>query len=399
MADYVAKLGLDSSEHDRKLKQVERDAARSGQQIARNLQSGMNLARGVVGHNLLEKTFKSVGRSVAEFAKENSDAQRVVAQWEGLASRVSNTFGREYANLMEGLGGFADSAVGLFESGFEKITNAAADVMKLIAGTYGPGESAADVVAARQGREELDRHIRSVQQLRKEYAELQASQADAMGDTEGGARIRAKLKRDLALIAIAAGKDDPNVKAQRRDIVGGQFELDTEAIDSKAFDAQSKVLLDGLKLQRQLEGDVRKFTTQGRIDRLAASGSRETAALAGQAAEYQAKLEQIRKSYSIDDSARSALEREFVTQGRLSLLAEGNAAVSRLRSELTKAESPRSYRTIEAGLGNVAPNVYGGGSSRNNEVDRIRMDIEKLLNVLQEIRNNTRDLSPYAVLG
>ena len=181
MADMNVSLGLNAAEYNRNLRKVEADAAKSGRDIARNLQSGMSLAKGIIGHQAIKKSFDLIGKSVAAFAKDNESAQRVVDQWEAVGKRISSTFGREFAGLMESMTSNANSAASWFERAYEGTTNFFADAMKMVAGTYGPGETAADVAAARRGREEMDRRIAATRTLRKEQLELQAAQASASG--------------------------------------------------------------------------------------------------------------------------------------------------------------------------------------------------------------------------
>jgi hypothetical protein len=395
MADFVARLGLDSAEFNRNLKRVEGDAARSGREIARNLATGLDLARGLIGHRTIKRTFNLLKESVADFAAENESAQQVLNQWEGIGKRFSQGFGRDYAGLLEGLTGEAEGFVSWFERTRGKIVNFAADAINSLFGGDVAGESAADLDAARAQREEMDRRIRTLRELRKETLELQAIEAERAGDRDEADRLRAQLRREQALRAIATGGGDPAVNDQRRAVVESRYRADLEAIERRKFDAESAAMLAGQQRYRKLEADVRRFTRDRQVEALELADQPEAAALLARQFEMRDKLAEIRSAYDIDDNQRAALEREFLTQGRLSLIARGNATLADLNEKLLSGRTT-SYRTVEAGLGAAVGNFGGGGEAVPRDVERIRAAVANVERLLESIKRNTDNFAATA---
>jgi hypothetical protein len=131
------------------------------------------------------------------------------------------------------------------------------------------------------------------------------------------------------------------------------------------------------------------------VEALELADQPEAAALLARQFQMRDKLEEIRSAYDIDDNQRAALEREFLTQGRLSLLASGNATLADLNEKLLSGRTT-SYRTVEAGLGAAVGNFGGGGEAVPRDVERIRAAVANVERLLESIKRNTDNFAATA---
>ena len=103
MAGVNVTLGVDGADYakglNRALKEAD-DFSRGWSRAIRAAGAG-NLGKLVIGDQILKRSFQASAAAIQEFAKDNADAQAVLARWDAIGNSIQRSIGQDLVAGLE----------------------------------------------------------------------------------------------------------------------------------------------------------------------------------------------------------------------------------------------------------------------------------------------------------
>ena len=214
MADLDVTLGLNYQQFRQALARAKNEGKRGADDISRAMARVGNLARFYTGGEILMRGFRFASDAVKAFAKDNADAQAVLAKWDRAGDGIQKGIGEDLVALLDNLSPVLDGLAKLDEYR-KRLVNNIADGFNALSGGVDSGETASGVdqarAAARQAAEDDARR----RALRAASLKFGADANDASGRTREAAMFREEIRHEAEKKRIGQIADQQQQQAER----------------------------------------------------------------------------------------------------------------------------------------------------------------------------------------
>lgn len=417
MAGVNVTLGVDGADYakglNRALKEAD-DFSRGWSRAIRAAGAG-NLGKLVIGDQILKRSFQASAAAIQEFAKDNADAQAVLARWDAIGNSIQRSIGQD---LVAGL----EASLPLVQEladGAERIRKSMVDgLSNLFAGDpYGGSADRREIRAAEAANAESSRSRTAFNGGVVDEARLNADRAKAAGDdllAQSGTE-RARYLAARQTIGMDQGLSQPDkdkryqAEQQRHAANVAAIERQKQAKEEKEYAEVVKrsqeetkraeaFKAEQAKMAAESQARVQRMLEDNQIERMQVSeAAKAEVEYARVRLDYERQIAEVRMESGLTPDQKAAYAAQIGRQRDELIAAMAAEDVTSAQQRVADAMNPAGFRGLSSagifGRTLTDPGIGFRVAPAETEMSKAQKDlrgaVDRQTRVLEDIKRNT----------